>query len=44
VVNPNVTAKVDTRTPQEIIESIEAQGEIVSSALEKLKTLLAESD
>lgn len=39
-VNPNVVVKVDERTPQEIIDHIEAQGQIVSSALEKLKSLL----
>ena len=41
-VNPNAIAKVDTRTPMEVIENIEAQGEIVSAALAKLKTLMAE--
>jgi type I restriction enzyme M protein len=39
-VNPNIVAKVDTRTPEQIIHSIEAQGRIVAEALEKLKTLL----
>jgi type I restriction enzyme M protein len=42
-VNPNAIAKVDTRTPVEIIKSIETQGKIVSTALAKLKTLLAQS-
>jgi len=42
-VNPNAIAKVDTRTPEEIIKSIETQGKIVSKALAKLKTLLAKS-
>ena len=41
-VNPNAVTKIDTRTPSQIIESIEAQGNIVSAALEKLKTLLVE--
>ena len=41
-VNPNVVAKVDTRTPQQIIESIEVQGKIVANALSNLKTLLAQ--
>lgn len=41
-VNPNAIAKLDTRTPKEIIENIEAQGKIVTAALAKLKTLLAE--
>jgi type I restriction enzyme M protein len=43
-VNPNVVAKVDIRTPAEIIENIAAQGRIVSSALEKLKLLMTEPD
>ncbi len=43
-VNPNVVAKNDSRTPQEIIDSIGAQGEIVAAALARLKVLLAESD
>ncbi|MFH2067561.1 MAG: N-6 DNA methylase [Pseudomonadota bacterium] len=43
-VNPNAITKIDTRTPAQIIESIEAQGNIVSAALAKLKTLLAESN
>lgn len=43
-VNPNAAAKTDTRTPAEIIASIEAQGEIVSAVLSNLKKLLAEPD
>ena len=43
-VNPNAIAKVDTRTPEEIIKSIEAQGKIVSEALVKLKILLADTN
>lgn len=43
-VNPNVVAKVDTRTPREIIGNIQAQGEIVSAALGRLKVLLSETD
>jgi type I restriction enzyme M protein len=43
-VNPNIVAKVDTRTPGQIIHSIEAQGKIVAKALEKLKALLAEAN
>jgi len=43
-VNPNVIAKVDARTPQEIIMNIETQGLIVSNALTKLSSLLAEPD
>lgn len=42
-VNPNVVAKVDTRTPQQIIESIEANGRIVADALAKLKGLLVQA-
>lgn len=40
-VNPNAVAKVDERSPQEIIVSIEQQGVIVSKALAKLTILLA---
>jgi type I restriction enzyme M protein len=43
-VNPNAVAKIDTRTPREIIENIEEQGKIVSTALTRLKTLLADPD
>jgi type I restriction enzyme M protein len=43
-VNPNVVAKMDVRTPQEIIGSIEQQGRIVSEALSRLTGLLAERD
>jgi type I restriction enzyme M protein len=43
-VNPNAVTKTDTRTPAEIIAGIEAQGEIVSTALSNLKKLLAEPD
>ncbi len=43
-VNPNAVIKVDTRNPAEIIENIESQGRIVSAALAKLKTLLADSN
>jgi type I restriction enzyme M protein len=43
-VNPNTVTKVDTRTPQEIIDNIEEQGQIVSEALGRLKTLLTEID
>ena len=39
-VNPNAVAKVDARTPQQIIESIEGYGKIVSDALARLRTLL----
>jgi type I restriction enzyme M protein len=39
-VNPNVVVKLDTRTPTEIIQSIDKQGEIVANALETLRKLL----
>lgn len=40
-VNPNAVATVDERTPAQIIASIDAQGQIVAQALERLKGLLA---
>ena len=43
-VNPNTVAKVDTRTPQQIIGNIEEQGRIVTEALERLSGLLATAD
>jgi len=43
-VNPNTVAKVDTRTPQEIISNIEEQGRIVSEALGRLRRFLAVKD
>lgn len=43
-VNPNAVTKVDTRTPEEIIENIEVQGQIITEALGRLKTLLTEID
>ncbi len=39
-VNPNAVVKLDTRTPAEVIESIETQGQIVANALKTLKKLL----
>jgi type I restriction enzyme M protein len=39
-VNPNVVVKLDTRTPAEVIQSIEDQGRIVSHSLETLRALL----
>jgi type I restriction enzyme M protein len=39
-VNPNAVVKNDTRTTDEVIQSIEDQGEIVAKALEALRTLL----
>jgi type I restriction enzyme M protein len=43
-VNPNSVAKVDPRTPQEIIKNIETQGHIVSEALTRLTALLKEKN
>ena len=40
-VNPTAVVEVDTRTPQEIISNIEAQGRIVADALARLNTLMA---
>lgn len=40
-VNPNAVAVVDERTPGEIIESITAQGRIVTDALARLNQLMA---
>ena len=39
-VNPNAIVKVDTRTPEEVIESIEEQGKIVANALKALRGML----
>ena len=39
-VNPNRSAPVDTRTPQELITTIEAKGREVDEALASLKKLL----
>jgi len=39
-VNPNAIVKVDTRSPAEVIQSIEEQGEIVSKSLKALRMLL----
>lgn len=39
-VNPNAVTKVDERTPQQIILNIEEQGQIIESALSRLKLLL----
>ena len=40
-VNPTAVVNVDTRTAQQIVESIEEQGRIVANALVRLNTLLA---
>jgi len=39
-VNPNAVVKLDTRTPGEVIESIETQSQIVAKSLKTLRTLL----
>lgn len=39
-VNPNAVVKIDARTPDEVIQSIEEQGKIVAKSLAALKTLL----
>jgi type I restriction enzyme M protein len=43
-VNPNTVAKVDTRTPQQIIGNIEKQGRVVSESLGRLNKFLAAAD
>lgn len=40
-VNPTAVVDVDTRTPQMIIENIDAQGRIIADALARLSTLIA---
>ena len=40
-VNPNAVANIDTRTPAEIILSIEKQSKIMSDALSRLRNLMA---
>jgi len=39
-VNPNAVVKVDTRSPEQIIENIETQGAIIATSLNNLKSLL----
>ncbi len=39
-VNPNVVIKIDSRTPEELIESIADQADIVAQGLKSLRTLL----
>jgi type I restriction enzyme M protein len=41
-VNPNAVIKRDDRTPEQIIQSIEDQGKIVSDALDRLRDLLSQ--
>lgn len=40
-VNPTAVVEMDTRTPQQIIQHIEAQGRIVADALARLNALMA---
>jgi type I restriction enzyme M protein len=42
-VNPNAVVKLDTRTPGEVIESIDKQSEIVAKSLTTLRKLLKQS-
>lgn len=39
-VNPNAVVKIDARTPEEVIKSIEDQGKIVAKSLTALRSLL----
>jgi type I restriction enzyme M protein len=39
-VNPNAVMKIDPRTPEEVIQSIEDQAKIVANALATLRGLL----
>ena len=39
-VNPNAVVKIDTRSPNEVIQSIEVQGLIVARALKTLRELI----
>lgn len=43
-VNPRAVVKRDDRTPEQIIQSIEDHGKIVSDALTRLRALLAQED
>ena len=43
-VNPTAVVDVDTRTPKQIIENIEVQGQIVADALVRLNSLMAASE
>lgn len=43
-VNPTAVVDVDTRTPQQIIENIEAQGRIVADALARLNALIVSAN
>jgi type I restriction enzyme M protein len=39
-VNPNAVVKIDARTPEEVIQSIEKQNEVVRNSLQNLRCLL----
>ena len=39
-VNPNIVVKVDTRTPQQIIDNIKLLSKIINTALSNLESLL----
>ena len=39
-VNPNAVVQIDTRTPEQIVTSIEQQGTIVADALRALRSML----
>jgi type I restriction enzyme M protein len=39
-VNPNTVVKIDARSPEEVIQSIEDQSKIVANALAMLRSLL----
>lgn len=43
-VNPNAVVQIDTRTPEQIITSIEDQAAIVASALGSLRSMLRDSE
>lgn len=43
-VNPTAVVEVDTRTPQQIIGNIEAQGRIVAEALARLNSLMVTTE
>jgi type I restriction enzyme M protein len=40
-VNPREPTHIDKRTPDEILDSIEAQGQIISEALVQLRKLMS---
>ena len=42
-VNPNIVLKVDTRTPQQILDNIEEQSKIVAQSLAVLRSLIVEA-